>query len=59
MVAPTSSTAVVITIKMKLSSASPTGVAGLHELADIGFGTAKPATLWTAQIAYPTASVLL
>jgi hypothetical protein len=57
--APTSGTAVNITIKMKLSSASPTGVLGLHELANIGFGTTRSSTLWSAQIAYPSASVML
>jgi hypothetical protein len=54
--APTSSTSVTIKITMQLSSASPTGVLGLHELADINFGTALTATLWTAQLAYPSAT---
>ncbi len=57
--APTSTTSVTITIKMMLSAASPTGVLGLHELADIGFGTTKSPTLWSAQIAYSSASVQL
>jgi hypothetical protein len=52
--APTASTPVTIKITMKLSSASPAGVLGLHELADISFGTALSTTLWTAQLAYPS-----
>jgi hypothetical protein len=52
--APTSSAAVTIKVTMELSSASPAGVLGLHELADIAFGTAS--SLWTAQLAYPSAS---
>jgi hypothetical protein len=52
--APTSSAAVKIQVTMELSSASPAGVLGLHELADIAFGTAS--SLWTAQLAYPSAS---
>jgi len=54
--APTSSTTVTIKITMELSSASPAGVLGLHELANISFGTSKSATLWTAQLAYPYAT---
>jgi hypothetical protein len=57
--APTSGTSVTITIKMKLSAASPTGVLGLHELAGIGIGTTKSPTRWSAQIAYSSASVQL
>jgi hypothetical protein len=53
--APTASTPVSFTVTMKLSAASPTGVLGLHELADIAFGTAMSPTLWSAQIAYPYA----
>ncbi len=53
--APTAGTPVSVTVTVKLSAASPTGVLGLHELAGIAFGTAKPSTLWSAQIAYPYA----
>jgi hypothetical protein len=52
--APTSSAAVTIKVTMELSSASPAGVLGLHELADIAFGTSVSS--WTAQLAYPSAS---
>jgi hypothetical protein len=51
--APSSATPVTVTITMKLSAASPAGVLGLHELADISFGTSK--SPWSAQIAYPSA----
>ena len=54
--APTSSTPVKITITMSSASASPTGVLGLHELANISYGTALSTTLWTAQLAYPSAT---
>lgn len=53
---PTTGTPTTIKIKMQLSTASPTGVSGLHELADISYGTATPSALWTAQLDYPYAS---
>lgn len=57
--APTSSTSVVIKITMQLSAISPTGELGLHELPNIGFGTTKSSALWSAQIAYSSASAQL
>jgi hypothetical protein len=54
--APTSSTPVTIKIYLELSAASPAGVLGLHELADISFGTAISTSLWTAELAYPFAT---
>jgi hypothetical protein len=55
--APTSSNGgVTIKIYLELSAASPAGVLGLHELADISFGTTLSTTLWTAQLAYPFAT---
>ena len=54
--APTSSKSVTIKVTMELSGASPAGELGLHELADISFGSSLSADDWTAQLAYPTAS---
>ena len=52
---PTSSTPTTIKITTQLSGASPAGVLGLHELADVTYGSVR-STLWTAQLAYPNAS---
>ncbi|MGA2530333.1 MAG: LamG domain-containing protein [Acidimicrobiales bacterium] len=52
-------TPVTITVTMKLSAVSPAGVLGLHELVDMGFGTTRPSTLWSAGVHYPLASVEL
>jgi len=50
-----SGTAVTVKITMELSAASPAGTLGLHELADLSFGTTKSSTQWSAQISYPSA----
>jgi hypothetical protein len=41
---------------MELSGASPAGVLGLHELADITYGSALSSTVWAAQLSYPSAT---
>jgi hypothetical protein len=51
--APTSSTPVTVKSTMELSSASPSGILGLQELADISYGSAPSSTVWAAQLAYP------
>jgi hypothetical protein len=57
--APTSATAVAIKIVMELSAASGTSIKGLHMLPAISFATTKSSTLWSAQISYSYASVML
>jgi hypothetical protein len=52
---PTAATPVTVTVTMKLSGASPVGVVGLHEMPDLGFGSTRSSTLWSAQITYPAA----
>jgi hypothetical protein len=44
---------------MELSAASGSGVAGLHMLTDLAFGTSISSTLWAAGVSYPLASVEL
>jgi hypothetical protein len=55
--APTSSTPVTVVITMEESAASGSTIAGLHMLPNIAFGTATSAGTWSAQVAYPYASV--
>jgi Concanavalin A-like lectin/glucanases superfamily len=56
---PTSARTVTITVTMEESSATIATLAGLHELLGFGFGTALGAgslpSIWTAQVAYPSA----
>ncbi len=59
MTAPTSGTPATVKITMAESASSGTTVAGLHMLPDIGFGTARSPSAWTAQLAYAPASVEL
>ena len=56
---PVSGTTVAIKITLELSSASGTAVKGLHLLPDVSFTTTKGSTLWSAQIAYASASAWL
>jgi hypothetical protein len=48
-----------VTTRMELSAASGSGVAGLHMLTDLAFGTSISSTLWAAGVSYPLASVEL
>jgi hypothetical protein len=57
--APTSANAVTVKITMELSASAGAGVLGLHMLPAIVFGTTRSSTLWSAQIAYPYATVQL
>jgi hypothetical protein len=55
----TSGSPVTVTIKMKLSATSASGVARLHMLPGLAFGTQYSSTPWSAGISYPNASVEL
>ena len=57
--APTSAAPATITITLEESATSGTTIAGLHMLPYIGFGTATSAESWSAQVAFPYASVQL
>jgi len=57
--APVSGTTVAIKVTMELSGASGVPINGLHLLPDISFAMTKAPTLWSAQIAYSSASVML
>jgi hypothetical protein len=52
---------VIVAIKVTMELSGPSGVPikGLHLLPAISFAMTKASTLWSAQIAYASASVLL
>jgi len=57
--APSPGAPVTVTLTMRLSAPTGPGLAGLHELTGLAFGTARSSTLWSAQISYPAAGVQL
>jgi hypothetical protein len=57
--APTSTAPATIKITLEESATSATTIAGLHMLPFVAFGTATSANSWSAQVAFPFASVQL